>query len=253
MRKRCSSAVVAGIRRCVHGVVCRALHGARSRRVELGIISRISESSDATLRIFLHWERRSGGRCQCCWRCGQWVWRRTLGGIRVERARRWMKLILTAGGSISINCGRSAGGFSRGAYFGWQDDGVEMGCWVGVVVEIKVQSCCGRNVPLGGASFNIDCRHHQRRRRPLQHHNRHDVSHSQVNWLAPACARSAPLCDTLPRPRIPHILNQRAYSPPAQDDHRRCARCPSQERLDPDQKGGCCRGHEACTGLQRCC
>ena len=49
MRKRCSSAVVAGIRRCVHGVVCRALHGARSRRVELGIISRISESSDAML------------------------------------------------------------------------------------------------------------------------------------------------------------------------------------------------------------
>lgn len=50
-----------------------------------------------------------------------------MGGIRVERARRWMKLILAAVTQLaSIAIVRRVASF-WGAYLGWQDDGVEMG------------------------------------------------------------------------------------------------------------------------------
>lgn len=50
-----------------------------------------------------------------------------MGGIRVERARRWMKLILTADTRLAPIATARRPASLRGAYLGWQDDGVEMG------------------------------------------------------------------------------------------------------------------------------
>lgn len=92
---------------------------------------RVSVASVAMLESILHWEMRSGRRCQYCWRCGRWVWRRTLGGIRVERARRWMKLILTAGAQLaSIALVRRAASRGERTWAGktMGRDGVVGGC-----------------------------------------------------------------------------------------------------------------------------
>lgn len=133
---------------------------------------RASESSVAMRGMFLHWEMRSGRRCQYGWRCGRWAWRRTLGGIRVERARRWMKLILTAGAQLaSIALFRRAASL-RGAYLGWQDDGSRWGR--GLVRSSSPLSCeflrPGSSAWQGALHFpELQHRHHERRRRPPQH------------------------------------------------------------------------------------
>ena len=78
--------------------------------------------------VVLRWEKQSRGRCQCDAVGDVWECRRTLGGIRVERPRFWIKLILTAGWrSISINCcfsgNCSCAGDAPGLARQWRGDG----------------------------------------------------------------------------------------------------------------------------------
>lgn len=106
-------------------VVCElgsfAVWSCACRPGEIGAIGRVFGS-------ILRWERRSRGyrqRNEASTVMGGW---RTLGGIRVERPRFWMKLILTAvWGPISINCCLCACLWGPGDAPGLQDDGGEMG------------------------------------------------------------------------------------------------------------------------------
>lgn len=203
----------------------------------------------------LHWEMRSGRRRQYCWRSGRWACRRTLGGIRVERARRWMKLILTAALQLaSIALFRRAA-LPRDTHLGWQDDGVGMEIVRSVrMSRIKAASSAAASsakhrIP----ELDIRRHHHRSRRTSPQRLRRHNVRRAQVNWRPPARTRPATLCHTIARPRIPHIRDQRAHSPQPPDVLGRCARRPPQERLHPDQEGERRRGHEARPRLQRRC
>lgn len=159
-------------------------------------------------------------------------------------------------GSISINCTVSAGSFAQGTYLGWQDDGSRWGR--GWVRSSSPHSCeflaagifrLARRITLPGAPTSTS---RTTSTTPTAHHRNH-VRRLQVNWLPLPRARAATLCDTRFCPRIPHILDQRGCSPPAQDDLRRCARCSPQERLYSDQEGERRRGNEARAGLQRRC
>jgi hypothetical protein len=92
--------------------------------------------------------------------CANCVCRRTLGGIRVERPRFVMKLILTADWrSISLNCPLRGNSFDRATHLGWQDNGGEMG--VDGEVEHEAASFCRhRQDPVIRASSIIDSRHY---------------------------------------------------------------------------------------------
>jgi hypothetical protein len=179
----------------------------------------------------------------------------------VERARRWMKLILTAGAQLASIALSRAAAARWGAYLGWQGDGSRWGR--GLVRSSGPHSCeflaagIFRLARQGASHFpELQHRHHERRRRPptaVTAHHRNHVRRLPINWLPPARACPAALCDTRFRPRLPHILDQRGHSPRAQDDLRRCTCCAPQERLYSDQEGRCCRGHEARPGLQRRC
>jgi hypothetical protein len=88
----------------------------------------------------LHWEKRSRECCQCLARSEGQRRSRTLGGMRVERPRFCMKLILTAAAQLaSIALSRRSGSV-RATYQGGQDDGVEMEV-VRSVVRFEEESC----------------------------------------------------------------------------------------------------------------
>jgi hypothetical protein len=69
------------------------------------------------------------------------VCRRTLGGIRVERPRFAMKLILTADWrSVSLNCPLRKSSFGWTTHLGWQDNGGEMGSTVRLSTKLRVSA-----------------------------------------------------------------------------------------------------------------
>lgn len=169
----------------------------------------------------------------------------------MDRARRWMKLILTAEAQLASIARWRRAASRRGAYLGGAR---RWGCgWRStvMVVVMGAASFCDRDLPLGARpAGELQQRHRQRRPRPPP--NRRHVCPPPVNWLPPVRVRPAALDDALLRPGLPHILDQRGRSPPAQDDLGRCARRAPQERLDPDQAGERRRGLEARARLQRC-
>lgn len=170
---------------------------------------------------------------------------RTLGGIRVERPRFWMKLILTAvWGPISINCCLCACFWVPGDVPGLQDDGGEMGVDNEVVQEAA--SFCQRRQATRDPSSITDIEHLTTgQQQPLQHHARH-VCPTQVNCTQGARPHPAAFCCARSGAPIPRILHRRTQ----EDQPRGCARRQPLEQLDPDPRGKCRRGNEAPAGLQ---
>lgn len=174
---------------------------------------------------FLRWERQSVEHCQCDAREEGWKESRTLGGMRVERPRLVMKLILTAMAQLASiafslrSCLGSRGVPGRARR--WSGDG---GRAVGG--EVREESC---KTDYAGALFakqppqlhlnditEPSCT-------PHRHHDHH-VCPAQVNWITAACACPEALGDEGYCPLIPRVLNQRIHSTRTQDELRGCAR-----------------------------
>jgi hypothetical protein len=151
----------------------------------------------------LHWEKRSTGQCQRDTIYNIHAWRRTLGGIRVERPRFWMKLILTAvWRPISINCPLGGLRSIRETHLGGQDDGGEMGVDGEVVQEAA--SFCRRPPSPADPSFNHH-RHQRHQRLGPPHSARHvcptPFNPSQSPRTCPAAGRVEGSCAPIPRLR----------------------------------------------------
>jgi hypothetical protein len=67
--------------------------------------------------------------------------RRTLGGMRVERPRTWVKLILSAAGQLASIGFLRAVRSDRATHLGWQDAAVEMEGRAGVMEVVENESC----------------------------------------------------------------------------------------------------------------
>lgn len=120
--------------RCDCGGVCG---GPKVARMRLRGVRRRARMATGGL---LHWEKQSREHCQCHARSEGQTESRTLGGMRVERPRFCMKLILTAAGQLASIALSLRGGSVRVTYQGGQDDGVEMEV-VRSVVRFEEESC----------------------------------------------------------------------------------------------------------------
>jgi hypothetical protein len=187
------------------GHVCGTMCGCRRlpwwSRLRMGILRR--KVLGGRLWRLLHWEKRSAGQCQCDAIYEVRVRERTLGGIRVERPRFWMKLILTAvWRPISINCPLGGCHSIRETHLGWQDDGGEMGVDGEVVQEAA--SFCRRPPSPADPSFNHH-RHRRHQRLGTQHPARHvcpaPFNSIQSPRTRPAASRREGSCPPIPRVR----------------------------------------------------
>lgn len=82
-----------------------------------------SDPSGTGLCEVLHWEKQSAQDGQHDAHAKARSGGQTLGGIRVERPRFWMKLILTAGGQLAPTALSMGDAVGEATHLGWQDDG----------------------------------------------------------------------------------------------------------------------------------
>jgi hypothetical protein len=168
----------------------------------------------------LHWEKQSGEDGQFRGRLEGCLEGRTLGGMRVERPRFCMKLILTATAQSASIARSPRSGSLRTTYQGGQDDGVEME-GVRSVVRFEEESCttdyAGAFAKQPPQLHPVDMTDIHDSRPPPRRHNHH-VCPTKVNCIARPRPCPAALCDEGHGPVVPHICDQRAHSPRPQDE-----------------------------------